>query len=182
MKRVAVIGAGPAGLAALRHLLTRPHLYAPVAFEAMHNIGGQWLYADKKDVNQYGVRIHSSIYKDLVTNIPKDGMQYSDYPFPTDWPEYPDHRKLFQYLNNFADHHGLRKYIRLNSGVICVKPVDGVDHGDTKWELTVRDNTRFNENENTTTEIFDAVICAVGLGSYPNIPDIPGLIHTLYVD
>ena len=71
MKRVAVIGAGPAGLAALRHLLTRPHLYAPVAFEVMHDIGGQWLYADKKDVNQYGIRIHSSVYKDLVINIPK---------------------------------------------------------------------------------------------------------------
>ena len=181
MKRVAVIGAEPAGLAALRHLLTRPHLYAPVAFEAMHDIGGQWLYADKKDVNQYIVRIHSSVYKDLVINIPKDTMQYSDYPFPADWPEYPNQRKLFQYLNNFADHHGLRNYIRLNSGVVCVKPVDSPDSGDIKWALTVRDNTRFNESVNNTTEIFDAVICTVGLCSYPNIPNIPGVLSSHFV-
>ena len=108
-------------------------------------------------------------------------MQYSDYPFPADWPEYPDHWKLIQYLNKFADHQGLRRYISLKSGVVCVKPVDSADSGDTKWELTVRDNTRFNENDNTTTEIFDAVICAVGLCSYPNIPDIPGLLSSPFV-
>jgi len=44
-KRVCIIGAGPAGLAALRHVLQSPNLTGKL-FEASNTIGGIWAYSD----------------------------------------------------------------------------------------------------------------------------------------
>ena len=46
MKRVAVIGAGAAGLVALRHLVAKPDKYEAVCFEQSSNIGGTWVYTN----------------------------------------------------------------------------------------------------------------------------------------
>ncbi len=65
--KVAVIGAGPSGLAALRRLNERPDLYAAVAFEQSPRVGGTWVYTglpDNVDKKQ-GYSVHSSIYKNL---------------------------------------------------------------------------------------------------------------------
>ena len=63
--RVVVIGAGPSGLCALRHLADKPELYDPVAFEKADTIGGTWVYTDQVGLDQCGMTIHSSIYKNL---------------------------------------------------------------------------------------------------------------------
>ena len=64
--RVAVVGAGAAGLAALRHLQARPEHFRPVAFEQSNQIGGTWAYTDRVGADDNGLPIHSSIYKGLV--------------------------------------------------------------------------------------------------------------------
>ena len=48
-QRVAVIGAGMAGLCALRHLSNDPEQFDPVAFEQTKDIGGVWVYRDSDD-------------------------------------------------------------------------------------------------------------------------------------
>ena len=63
--QVCVIGAGPAGLAALRHLASKPDIISPTAYEQSDGIGGTWLYTDKVGVGEDGSQ-HSSIYKNLV--------------------------------------------------------------------------------------------------------------------
>ena len=63
--RVVVIGAGPSGLCSLRHLADKPELYDPVAFEKTDSIGGTWVYTDQVGLEQYGMTIHSSMYKNL---------------------------------------------------------------------------------------------------------------------
>ena len=63
--RVIVIGAGPAGLCALRHLKEKPELYEPMAFEKMDCIGGNWVYSDETDLDENGFTMHSNVYKNL---------------------------------------------------------------------------------------------------------------------
>ena len=63
--RVVVIGAGAAGLCALRHLKEKPELYEPLAFEKMDCIGGNWVYSDETDLDENGFTMHSNVYKNL---------------------------------------------------------------------------------------------------------------------
>ena len=60
-----MIGAGAAGLSALRHFTSKPDCFNVTAFELHDRIGGTWTYTDQVGFNQYGIRIHSSMYKNL---------------------------------------------------------------------------------------------------------------------
>ena len=63
--RVAVIGAGAAGLAALRHLTSKPHVFSVVAYEMTSQVSGTWVYTDKVGQDERGLPIQSSMYKNL---------------------------------------------------------------------------------------------------------------------
>ena len=63
--RVAVIGAGAAGLCALRHLSARPALYEPVGFEQLTSVGGTWIYTERVGTDENGLPVQSSMYKNL---------------------------------------------------------------------------------------------------------------------
>lgn len=66
LQRVAVVGAGAAGLCAARHILSRPNTFAhPVVFELTDNIGGTWCYKEHIDTYNNGRQVHSSMYRDL---------------------------------------------------------------------------------------------------------------------
>jgi len=77
--KVAVIGAGAGGLVALRHLGHRLDTFQPVAFEQTPNIGGTWVYTDDIGVDSTtGLPVHSSMYRQLRVNIPKEVSSYSN--------------------------------------------------------------------------------------------------------
>ena len=63
--RVAVIGAGAAGLVSLRHLTARPHLFSAVGFEQTDCVAGTWVYTDHIGTDDRGLPVHSSMYKNL---------------------------------------------------------------------------------------------------------------------
>ena len=63
--KVAVIGAGAAGLVALRHLSARPEVFEAVAFEQTANIGGTWVYTEQVGKDDSGLPVHSSMYANL---------------------------------------------------------------------------------------------------------------------
>jgi len=64
--RVAVIGAGPAGLCAARHILSRPETFdPPVVYETTDHLGGTWFYEERVGPHDNGYPIHSSMYRDL---------------------------------------------------------------------------------------------------------------------
>ncbi|KAG8225695.1 hypothetical protein J437_LFUL001728 [Ladona fulva] len=65
MKRVAVIGAGAAGLAAAKNLLSAPEKFLCTVFEQTGRIGGTWVYTEKVGLDEYGIPIHTSMYKSL---------------------------------------------------------------------------------------------------------------------
>ena len=61
------------GLNAARHLASQNHLI-PVVYEQSNTIGGTWVYNDKVGSDDHGIPIHSSMYKSLKTNLPKEVM------------------------------------------------------------------------------------------------------------
>ncbi len=64
VKRVCVIGAGAAGLIAIRHIKDDSTLDGCV-FEQSETVGGIWNYTDSTGTNKYGLPVHSTAYKGL---------------------------------------------------------------------------------------------------------------------
>lgn len=62
--KIAIIGAGPGGLAALRHCLYEQH--ECTAFEKTDKIGGTWVYNENTGTDSNGLPIHSSMYSGLM--------------------------------------------------------------------------------------------------------------------
>ena len=53
----------------------------PVVFEQSSVVGGTWVYNEKTGQDQWGLPVHSSMYKSLKTNLPKEAMAFPDFPF-----------------------------------------------------------------------------------------------------
>ncbi|OTF69864.1 hypothetical protein BLA29_002250 [Euroglyphus maynei] len=64
-QRVCIIGAGAAGLCALRHLSMRSDRFILTAFEQDDNVGGTWKFTEHVGTTPDGLPVHSSMYKNL---------------------------------------------------------------------------------------------------------------------
>jgi cation diffusion facilitator CzcD-associated flavoprotein CzcO len=106
---IAVIGAGPCGLAACKALAEKGLAYE--CLEASSEVGGSW-----------NVEHGGGGYRSLQTNTSVPGMAYSDFPFPKDSPLFPDAEQMVSYFNCYADHFQLRENIRFNQGVTQAEP------------------------------------------------------------
>ena len=148
--RVAVIGAGGAGLAAMRALGRRG--FAFVGFEQGSATGGNWRYA-----NDNGA---SAAYASLRCNVSRRRMQFREYPMPAAYGDYPHHSAMAAYLDAYADAYGLRRHIRFTTRVERVAPA-----ADGGWLLALGDGGR---------ERFDAVVIANGHHWAPRWPELPG--------
>lgn len=60
---IAVIGAGLSGLCAAKYAKQSGHLVT--VFEQSSQAGGTWVYSDLIGKDEYGLSIHSSMYKNL---------------------------------------------------------------------------------------------------------------------
>ena len=168
--RVAVIGAGAAGLATARVLRDAGH--QPHIFEQGVRLGGIWAYEPRVEDDLLGLNpkkpVYSSIYDNLRTNLPSDLMAYPDYPFDergggqSDWPRYPHHSHVLTYLENFARDFNLESLVSFAARVTSVVPNDG------GWQLEV--------DRQGAVEVydFDAVAVCNGHFSRPRVPEIPG--------
>jgi dimethylaniline monooxygenase (N-oxide forming) len=148
-KRIAILGAGPSGLAAAKSALENG--LEPIVFEKSDDIGGVWRL-------QTG-----STWNSLRTNLSKFSCMFSDFPWPENTQEFPSQEEMYTYLQTYIKHFSLKKYITLN----CV--VTGIKQSAQSWHITWRiDNSEKNE-------IFDFVIIASGIFSEPFIPSITNL-------
>ncbi|XP_070697593.1 uncharacterized protein [Pempheris klunzingeri] len=172
--QVAVIGAGAAGLCAAKHILASPNSFAfPVVFELSGNVGGTWVYDERVGMEDNGRPIHSSMYRDLRTNVPKEVMKFPDFPFEPQPQSFVSHQEVLKYLESYCDSHSIRPHIRFNTVVENVKPVLMTTEDEevrTTWEVTSSDPLGCCK-----TETFDAVFVCTGHFTDPHIPDIPGI-------
>jgi dimethylaniline monooxygenase (N-oxide forming) len=154
MPTVAIIGAGPAGLAAARYLTSQG--FKPVIFERGRRIGGQWS----------GDPRCSGIWPSMRTNTSRILTAFSDFPYPSGTAVYPTNHEVSAYLGRYADTHGLTPHVRLETRVQRI--VRG--EGGSGW--TVHSRTG---NGPVNREHYTHVIVAAGRYQKPVIPDVPGL-------
>ena len=74
-KRVAIIGAGPAGISQMHAFRSAASKGAAipevVCFEKQSDWGGQWNYTWRTGLDEHGEPVHSSMYRYLWSNAPK---------------------------------------------------------------------------------------------------------------
>lgn len=174
-KRVAVIGAGPSGLAQLRAFQSAAKkgekIPEVVCFEKQDNWGGLWNYTWRTGLDEYGEPVHGSMYRYLWSNGPKEGLEFADYSFEKHFGKqiasYPPRAVLFDYIQGRVKKAGVRKWIRFRT------PVRNVtwDKKTKKFLVTSHDLKK----DEVKTEKFDNVIVCSGHFSTPNVPEFEGL-------
>lgn len=171
--RVAVIGAGAAGLCALRHLKSRPEEFDAVAFERSSVIGGVWVYSESA-TDEDGRPLPTVLYKSLRTNLPKEAMAFPDFPFSqNNLPSFIGHEDMRRYFEDYARHFDVLGLIQFNAFVENVSPFDD-DDGRQKWNVKVRDLLTPETNA-TSESVFDAVMVCNGHYTVPLMPPIPDM-------
>lgn len=167
--KVAIIGAGAAGLITAREFRDAGHEVS--VFEQGDQPGGIWVYESRVEDDLLGLDskepVYSSIYDNLRTNLPSDLMAFLDYPFDErgggqkDWPRFPHHSCVLQYLQNFARDFELTPMIRYSAKVESVVPESGAD----SWRLS---------GLGFQPESFDIVAVCSGHFSKSRVIDIAG--------
>ncbi|WP_328876180.1 NAD(P)/FAD-dependent oxidoreductase [Streptomyces sp. NBC_00287] len=146
--RIAVIGAGVAGLATAKVLLQAGHHVQ--VFDKSPDVGGVWSRTRR--------------YPGLTTQSPKAQYALSDLPMPKDYPEWPTGAQVQAYLAEYAAAFGIERVLRLSTEVTHARPgTDGT------WTIETRDSTG--------TEIqwdFDRLVVANGVFCEPAVPSYPG--------
>lgn len=173
-KRIAVIGAGPSGLAQLRAFASAAQKGAEipeiVCFEKQRNWGGLWNYTWRTGLDEFGEPVHGSMYRYLWSNGPKEGLEFADYSFEEHFGKqiasYPPRAVLFDYIEGRVKKAGVRPWIRFATVARSVT-----------WSAETRKFTvRVHDlpKDRSYSEEFDHVIVASGHFSTPNVPEFPG--------
>jgi len=104
---VLVMGAGPAGLAALRALQDRG--IAAIGVERHSGVGGMW------DTQNPGSPAYASL-----TTLGSLASQHLGDPWPEGTPNFVSHGQALEYLRAFAERHALIRQIRFQTEVLSV--------------------------------------------------------------
>ena len=174
-KRVAVIGAGPSGLAQLRSFQSAAEKGADipevVCFERQDDWGGIWNYTWRTGTDEHGEPVHCSMYRYLWSNGPKECLEFADYTFEEHFGgpigSYPPRAVLWDYIKGRVVKAGVRDWIRFRT------PVRWVEYNEDKGNFSVTVQNLVEDH--SYTEEFDHVIVASGHFSTPNVPTFEGL-------
>ena len=173
-KRVAVIGAGPSGLAQLRAFQSArakgEDIPEVVCFEKQGDWGGLWTYTWRTGLDEFGEPVHCSMYRYLWTNGPKEGLEFADYSFEEHFGKqiasYPPRAVMVDYIEGRVKKAGVRPWIRFRT------PVRFVKYNEAKGNFTITAHDLVADR--MYEEEFDNVIVASGHFSTPNVPEYPG--------
>jgi cation diffusion facilitator CzcD-associated flavoprotein CzcO len=147
-----VIGAGSSGLAIAKNLLQQG-----VDFDILEReteLGGNWWFEAK----------HSSIYQSTHLVSSKLLTEYTDFPMPASFPDYPHHSQVFQYLKSYAHRFEIYTRIQFGCGVREVAALDEQTSSPT-WRVTL------NSGE---VRDYGGIVIANGHNWKPKIPRYPG--------
>lgn len=155
MKRVAIVGAGPAGLAAAKALSLEPVPMKIDLYERRNGVGGLWNY-NKGSNDEY----ISAMYNYLETNLQPNLMEYADVDFVN--PEkrsYPTRRDVFEYLVNYYKTIDGNVNFNFNCNVEKI-----IKQGDI-WKVDI----------NGISHEYEAIVIANGHFDKPYVPEVDGL-------
>lgn len=141
-----IIGAGFSGLG-----VAKAFKRAGIPFdvlEADDDLGGNWYHG---------------VYETAHIISSRKTTEFSDFPMPADWPDFPSAAQMLTYLRGYADHFGLREHIAFRKRVIRVAPL-AQREGDT-WEVTL---------EGGESRVYGGVVICNGHHWDPRMPTYPG--------
>jgi len=145
--KIAIIGAGFAGLSSARVLTELGHTVT--VYEKTGDVGGVWSETRR--------------YPGLRTQNNKGTYALSELPMPKDYPEWPSGEQVQAYLEQYVAKLGLAPLLRLRTEVVSATPVESggwtvvTEHGGTR-----------------DTQAFDHLVVASGIFSRPFVPPLEG--------
>lgn len=147
-RRVAIVGAGVAGLATARLLLAEGHRCT--LFERRSVLGGVWAVG----YSNFGVQVQKELY------------EFPDHPLPEDVPDFTPGERLRSYLEDYARRFEVWPHIRLGASVEAIREASGGGRG---WTV------HYEQAGARRQQGFDFVVVCVGLYSdVPRVPAFPG--------
>ncbi len=147
--RACVIGAGSSGIAAAKALHERGIAFD--CFEKSDRVGGNWVFENRNGM--------SAAYRDLFINTSRPRMEYSDFPMPQSYPDFPHHTQIARYFEDYVEHFGLRELISFETGV---------EHA-----ARARDGSWTVELETGESRTYGALVVANGHHWDPRWPEPP---------
>jgi cation diffusion facilitator CzcD-associated flavoprotein CzcO len=144
---VCVIGAGSSGIAAAKALHERGIPFD--CYEKSDQVGGNWVFGNRNGM--------SSAYRSLHINTSRERMEYSDFPMPKSYPDFPHHTHIAEYFNDYVDRFGVRDRIVFETGVEHARRGD-----DGVWTVTL---------DTGDTRTYDALAVANGHHWDPRWPE-----------
>ena len=145
--RFCILGAGSSGLAVAKNFLQ-----GGIPFDCLEredDLGGNWNYG----------KPHSSVYASTHLISSKRLTEYTDFPLPEEYPEFPDHRQVLEYLRSYARHFDLLKHIQFNIAVERIEP------SDPGWRVVLKTGEQRS---------YRGVVIANGHNWDPRLPEYPG--------
>jgi dimethylaniline monooxygenase (N-oxide forming) len=146
---VCVIGAGSSGIAAAKALHERGIPFD--CFEASDRVGGNWVFGNRNGM--------SSAYRSLHINTSRERMEYTDFPMPKSYPDFPHHTQIAAYFDAYVDHFGFRERIAFQTGV-----ERATREPDSTWTIAL---------DTGETRRYDALVVANGHHWDPRWPEPP---------
>ena len=146
-EKVAIIGAGVAGLATARQLIGEG--FDCTLFERNTVLGGVW----------------SDGYLNFGAQVQRELYEFPDWPLPDDTPNFTPGPIIQKYLQDYADHFDISSKIRFDTKVTNLTNADSPQTG---WSVTSEDADGIHQ------KVYDLVVICIGLYSnLPYIPDFP---------
>ena len=173
--RVGIIGAGPSGMAQLRAFESARQNGADIpeimCFEKQSDWGGQWNSSWRIGLDGHGEPVHSSMYRHLWSNGPKECLEFSDYSFDEHFghaiSSFPPREILFDYIKGRVEKSDVRKYVQFNT----VARHTSYNEATQEFTLTVEDLA----TGTTTDHVFDKLVVSTGHFSTPTVPEFEGI-------
>jgi dimethylaniline monooxygenase (N-oxide forming) len=107
LPKVCIIGAGSSGIAGAKVLHQRGIPFD--CYEKSDRVGGNWVFGNANGM--------SAAYTTLHINTSRERMEYSDYPMPKTYPDFPHHAQIAEYFESYVGHFGFRDAIRFETGI-----------------------------------------------------------------
>jgi cation diffusion facilitator CzcD-associated flavoprotein CzcO len=149
VKRVAIVGAGVAGLQTARFLSEKG--LACCIFEKAKDVGGVW----------------RDNYADFGLQVPKELYEFPGFEYPKDehFDLFPSGPQVQRYIQKYAEMFDLKKMIRFGTPVVALTPREGGG-----WHV------KYENGGLIETADFDFCVMSTGMySSHPNLPKAPGM-------